>query len=291
MSFDWTKAQAFLATAEEGSLSAAGRALGLSQPTVGRKITALEEELDVVLFERVGNNLRLTPTGADLVEHVRAMHEAALRVDLVAAGHSVSLEGLVRISAGELHAATLLPPLLVELRRAYPGIEIDLISTNDVSDLSRREADIALRNFRPSGEQLVARNVGETRAHLYASKCYLEELGNPTTPEELARGKFIGFDRTDTLMKALAQLGLVLRPEKFVLTTESQLVQWELVKRGAGIAIMTEELAETDPSVKRALPDFPPFVAPLWLTTHRELGTSRRLRVVFDFLYQGLRRE
>lgn len=288
MGFDWTKAQAFLATAEHGSLSAAGRVLGLSQPTVGRQVTALEEELDVVLFERVGNSLELTPTGADLVEHVRAMNEAAERVDRVAAGQSVSLEGLVRLSAGELHAATLLPPILVALRKKYPAIEIELLATNDASDLARREADIALRNFRPSEEQLVARKVGDRRAHLYASSDYLIQLGCPNSPEQLTRAQFIGFDRSETLLSALQKMGLPLTMQNFALSTGSQLVQWELARQGAGIAILSEEVGDTDPLLQRVLPTLPPFVAPLWLTTHRELSMSRRLRLVFDFLYEEL---
>jgi len=149
--FDWNRARAFLVTAEEGSLSAAARALGMAQPTLGRQVDALEAELDVVLFERVGRGLELTPSGLELLEHVRSMGEAANRVSLTAAGQSQSIEGTICIAASETYAAILLPPILVKLRRLEPGIHIEIVASSKPSDLRRREADIAIRNFAPSG--------------------------------------------------------------------------------------------------------------------------------------------
>ncbi|MGB1017068.1 MAG: LysR family transcriptional regulator, partial [Nannocystaceae bacterium] len=162
VSFDWNRARAFLVTAEEGSFSAAGRALGLGQPTIGRQVAALEQELDVLLFERVGHSLELTATGLDLLEHVRTMGEGASRVSLVAAGQSLSLEGSVCISASQITAIFSLPEIVTGLRADYPGIEIEIVATNETSDLSRREADIALRFVRTSRGDLVSKRV----AHL-----------------------------------------------------------------------------------------------------------------------------
>ncbi len=287
--FDWNRARAFLVTAEEGSFSAAARALGMSQPTIGRQVAALERELDVVLFERVGHGLQLTPTGFDLLEHVRPMGEAAVRVSLTAAGQSLSIDGQVCISAGEIEAFYVLPPIVARLRESHPGIEIEIVATNDTSDLSRREADIAVRSFRPTQPDLVARKVKDGRAWLYATPECLARLGNPTTPAELSEGQFLGFDHGDTLMKGLNAMGLSLTPESFPVISGNQLVQWELAKQGLGICIMTEEVGDSEPRVVRALADFPPFPVPIWLTTHRELNTSRRMRVVFDHLYEELR--
>lgn len=286
--FDWNRARAFLATAEQGSFSAAARVLETSQPTVGRHVAALEAELDVVLFERVGHGLVLTPTGADLVEHIRAMDEAALRVSLVAAGQSVSLDGPVCISSSQIEAVHTLPPIIAGIRDKHPGIEVEVLVTNEASDLERREADIAIRGFRPTGPDLFARKVKDGAAHLYGSRDYLDRLGNPTTAEELSRASFIGFNRDDTLLEGLNSLGLSLTPSNFPVITENQLLQWELTKRGVGLAIMTEEVGDAEPLVRRALPDLPGFPVPLWLTTHRELSTSRRMRVVFDLLVEGL---
>ncbi len=287
--FDWNRARAFLVTAEEGSFSAAGRALGVAQPTVGRQVAALEEELDVLLFERVGHGLELTATGLDLLEHVRTMGEAAGRVSLVAAGQSLSLEGSVCISASQITATFSLPPIIADLRAEHPGIEIELIATNETSDLGRREADIAVRAFRPKQPDLIARKVKDGHARLYATPEYLASLGDPSTPEELSRANFLGFDRSDAMLKGLNALGLSLTEESFPVLSGNQLVQWELAKRGVGVAIMMESIGDAEPLVRRALPGLPPFPVPMWLTTHRELSTSRRLRVVFDRLFEGLR--
>src|SRR5450432_465334 len=147
--FDWNRAKAFLVTAEEGSLSAAARALGMAQPTLGRQVDALEEELGVVLFERVGRGFVLTPSGVELLDHVRAMGHAASRVSLIAAGQSESIEGTISIAASEVYAAMLLPPIIAKLRQAEPKINIEIVASTKASDLRRREADIAIRNFQP----------------------------------------------------------------------------------------------------------------------------------------------
>ncbi len=286
--FDWNRARAFLATAQEGSFSAAARALKTSQPTVGRQVAALEAELDVVLFERVGHGLVLTPTGADLVEHIRSMDEAAHRVSLVAAGQSVSLDGPVCISTSQIEAVYTLPPILAGIRAKHPGIEIEVLVTNQTSDLGRREADIAIRSFRPTQPELFARKIKDGAAHLYGSHAYLEQLGNPSTAEELSRANFIGFNRDDTLLQGFNAMGLSLSQDNFGVISENQLLQWELTKLGVGICVMTEEVGDAEPLVRRALPSLSPFRFPLWLTTHRELSTSRRMRVVFDLLAEGL---
>src|ERR1700722_5995126 len=167
--FDWNRAKAFLVTAEEGSLSAAARALGMAQPTLGRQVSALEEELGVVLFERVGRGFTLTPSGLELLDHVRSMGDAANRVALTAAGQSQSLEGTVCIAASETYAAMLLPPILAKLRRAEPGLHLEVVASSSASDLKRREADIAIRNFAPREPDLVAKKIRDVPARLYAT--------------------------------------------------------------------------------------------------------------------------
>ena len=286
--FDWNRARAFLATAEEGSFSGAARALASSQPTIGRAVAALEAELDVVLFERVGHRLVLTPTGADLVEQIRAMDAAALRASLIAAGQSLSLDGPVCISASQIEAVFTLPPILARIRELHPGIDIEVLATNEASDLGRREADIAIRSFRPTQPELFARKVKDGAAHLYGATDYLDRLGNPSTPAALSKADFIGFNRDDTLVAGLNAIGLSLTQRNFRVVSENQLLQWELTKRGLGVSIMTEDVGDAEPLVRRALPSLPPITVPLWLTTHRELSTSRRMRVVFDLLLEGL---
>ncbi len=271
--------------------AAAARVLGMAQPTLGRQVTALEEELGLALFERVGHNLVLTATGSDLVEQVRAMNLAATQFALIAARQAESVDGIVRIAASEAVSAYLLPPIIDHLRTLHPGIVVELVVSNMTSDLRRREADIAVRHFRPQGDDLVARLIKEKSvAHLYASPSYLERIGFPRTPEELAaRGHVIAFDENFRFKQGLRALGLPFGDDSFPIRTDNHIVQWELAKQGVGICVMMEEVGDHEPRVVRALPDFLAGVTfPTWLTSHRELKTSRRIRVVFDLVAEKL---
>jgi DNA-binding transcriptional LysR family regulator len=286
--FDWNRARAFLVTAEEGSLSAAARALGMAQPTLGRQVDALEEELGVVLFERVGRGLTLTPGGLDLLDHVRAMGEAANRLSLGAAGQSQAVEGKVVIAASDVHAAFLLPPILVKLRQAQPGIEVEIVVSTKASDLLRREADIAIRNFRPSEPDLVARKIRDVPARLYATPAYLDSLSNPQLPYDLRQADFISIDGSGMFLKGLNAMGFHLTERNFPILTENYLVMWELVKHGLDIGILDGSIGDAEPKVTRVLPDLAPLMFPIWLVAHRELNTSRRIRLVFDLLAKEL---
>jgi DNA-binding transcriptional LysR family regulator len=288
--FDWNKARAFLVTAEEGSLSAAARALGMAQPTLGRQVDGLEQELGIVLFERVGRGLTLTPSGLELLEHVRAMGEAAGRVSLTALGQSQALAGTICISASETYAAVLLPPIIAKLRIIEPGIQVEIVVANHASDLRRREADIAIRNFRPTEPDLIAKKIGDADAVLYATPDYIARIGNPTKPYDLRRAEFVNMDHGGMMLKGLNTLGLGLTEANFPLLTESYLVMWELVRQGAAIGILDAYIGDADPIVRRVLPDLEPLVFPIWLVSHRELTTSRRIRKVYDFLAEELRR-
>ena len=288
--FDWNKARAFLVTAEEGSLSAAARALGMAQPTLGRQVDGLEQELGIVLFERVGRGLQLTPGGLELLDHVRVMGDAAGRVSMNALGQSQTLEGRDCISASQTYAAVLLPPIIAKLRILEPDIHVEIVVSNQASDLRRREADIAIRNFRPTEPDLIAKKVGEADAVLYATPDYIEKIGNPTIPQDLRHAHFVNLDHAGMMIKALNKLGLGLTKENFPLLTESYLVMWELVRQGAAIGILDAHIGDADPTVRRVLPDFQPFIFPIWLVSHRELTTSRRIRRVYDYLAEELHR-
>lgn len=286
--FDWNRARAFLVTAEEGSLSAAARALGMAQPTLGRQVNGLENELGVILFERVGRGLRLTPSGLELLDYVRDMGNAAGRVSLAASGHSQSIEGTICITASEIYSAFLLPPIIAKLRQEAPGIAVEIVASNAAVDLRRREADIAIRSFRPTQPDLIAKKVKDDPARLYATSQYLARIGNPKSPAELSKANFIGFDTTDMVVNGLNKLGLSLTQKNFPVITANHLVQLELVKQGVGIGIFPESVARNEPLFEQALPELDPLVFPIWLTTHRELNNSRRVRIVFDLLAEEL---
>lgn len=288
--FDWNRARAFLVTAEEGSLSAAARALGMAQPTLGRQVSALEAELGVALFERTGRGLALTPSGLELVEHVRMMGDAATRVSLTASGQSQSVEGSVCITASEVTSAFVLPPIVERLRRAEPGIMVEIVASNALRDLRRREADIAIRSVRPTDPDLVARRLRDDTAHLYASESYLARTGELANAEALSRAEFIGFENNEPFLNGLNALGLSLSAGNFTVLCGSHLVQWELVRQGLGIGVMITVAGDADPLVRRAAPWLPAFEFEVWIAAHREVNTSRRVRLVFDWLIEELRK-
>ena len=286
--FDWNRARAFLVTAEEGSLSAAARALGMSQPTLGRQVSALEEELGVALFERIGRNLELTPSGLELVEHVRAMGDAATRVSLTASGQAQSVEGSVCITASEAFSTFLLPTIVARLRHDHPGITVTIVASNSVSDLRRREADIAVRNAPPTDPELIAKRLHDQTAQLYATEGYLASIGGLQSIEDMAQADFIGFDDNDAFMAGLNERGCNLTPRNFPVLTASHLVHWELVKQGVGVGVMATRIGDGEPMVVRAAPWFDDFRFPVWLVAHREVRTSRRVRLIFDRLAEEL---
>ncbi len=286
--FDWNQARAFLATALEGSLSAAARELKQTQPTLSRQVAALEKHLGVTLFERVGKQLVLTETGSSLLEHVRAMGEAAGLVSLNASGRSQAIYGQVRITSGEGLSAYVLPPIIEQLREQYPEIEIELVVSNQVRDLRRREADIAIRHVRPDQPDLYAKKIKESRVRLYASTSWIRRHGRPRTADDLSSAVFVGADNNPRFLQVLHSWGLPVELENFKLSSDSHIVCWELVKRGLGVGANLEEIAESTPEVEQILPELPPFVVPYWLCTHRELHTSRRIRLVFDLLAEAL---
>ena len=288
VTFDWNQVRAFLVTAEEGSFSAASRALGLTQPTLGRQVAALEDRLGVTLFERLGRSLSLTQSGLELLEHVRAMGDAAGRIALTASGQSQRIEGHVCITATDVLSMHLLPPALRRLRDMAPAIEVEVVASNEVRDLRRREADIAIRHARPEQPDLIAKLLRELSIRLYASTDYLDRLGRPGSLGDLAEADFIGFDRSDRLLTRLNQMGLPLEKDNFRLTSENGAVAWEMVKHGLGIGVMAEDVADQTPGVECVLPDLDPIPVPVWLVTHRELHTSRRIRLVFDVLAETL---
>lgn len=285
---DWNQLKAFLETAETGSLSAAARKLGLTQPTLSRQVAAIEQRMGVTLFERVGKSMALTPTGMDLLEHARAMGAAAEALSVAATGRSQAVGGVVSVSATDAVAAMLLPPLVKKLREQEPGIAIEVIPSNALSDLLRREADIAIRHIKPEQPELIARLIREATAYFYASEDWVKAYGHPRSAEEATDMPFVGSDRSGQFLAYLRMHGLPLSETNFSCYADHSVAHWALVRQGMGIGAMMDEIARGTPGIVRVLNDVPPVLFPIWLVTHRELRTSRRIRVVFEALAQGL---
>jgi len=288
VSFDWNQARAFLVTAEKGSFSAAAAALGLTQPTLGRQVAALERKLGVMLFERAGRFLELTSSGLELLEHVQAMGDAAGRISLTASGQSQAIAGKVSITASEFISIYRLPAIVAELRELAPEIEIEIVASDDVRDLMRREADIAIRHVRPEQPDLIAKQLRESTAHFYASTSYIEKYGRPESLTDVATAIFISPGRPDQFVQRLKEFGLSFEPQNIKIFSENGPVAWEMMKQGLGISIMTKDIADLTPNIECVFPDLPAIPVSTWLTTHRELHTSRRIRLVFDVLAKAL---
>ncbi len=246
------------------------------------------DTLGVTLFECTVRGPTLTRSGRELLDHVRTKGEAATLISMVAAGQSQDMRGEVVLTATDLMSAAILPAILTELRQTAPGIRVQIIAADDILNLMRREADIAIRHVRPDQPDLIARHVGDFRANLYASSDYLDRAGRPQTPREVAEHNFVGNPNLDRFMGVLHDRDIPVRAENFVMSSDSGVVLWELVKSGYGISMLPEVLGETAPGIEKAYPSLPSLEFPVWLVTHRELKTSRRIRVVFDLLARGL---
>ena len=282
VSFDWNLVRAFLATAEEGSFSGAARALGSTQPTIGRQVSALEEQLGVVLLERGRRGLTLTSAGRDLLAHVSAMGEAATRLSLAATGLSTEVAGRVTVTAVDLFAIHLLPGMVADLRQSHPGLVLDIVPSDDLRDILKREVDIAIRHVDPVQPELIAKKLATGRAYFYAARSYLDRMGRPKSVADLAGHHFIGPGDMTRMEEVLGPTGVRIAPEQYVVATPSSTLSTALAQEGLGLSLMWERLAEGMPEMERVARDFPGLDFPIWLVTHRELHSNPRIRIVFD---------
>ncbi|WP_035015051.1 LysR family transcriptional regulator [Catenovulum agarivorans] len=285
--FDWNHIRSFLATAEEGSLSAAAHVLGLTQPTLSRQIQALESGLKVKLFERVGQRLVLTASGVELLQHARAMGDQAFNLSLAATGQSQQLEGTVTLSVSELTATHVLPKILAKIRTAEPGIHIEVVVTNESSDLKKREADIAIRSFCPKQPDLIVKKLTEEVIWLYGTADYLQQFARFDKLAQLTDIQIIGFDSSTTVIDILNAQGWSLSAKNFALVSSFQPLQLELCKQGLGLMFMPEDIAQRETELVKAFADMGPIMTlDVWLVCHQELRTSLRVRRVFDLIAQ-----
>lgn len=287
---DWSLWRSFGAVVEHGSLSAAARALGLSQPTLGRHVEALEHALGVGLFERTLTGLRPTDTALKLYEPVRSAQNALAEASLMAEGASAAPAGSIRITSSTVMCHYVLPPLLYDIRQEFPQVAIELVPSDSVENLLLREADIAVRMFRPTQLELIAKHLGDIPIVCCAHERYIAARGALDSPDALRHHDLIGFDRSDLLIAAARRMGFELARDDFVVRTDSQTNNWELIKAGLGIGFAQATLVDSTPGMVRLLPDFKPPPLEVWLTTHRELFTSRRIRAIYDRLSEGLTR-
>lgn len=288
-SLDWSLVRAFLAVAETGSLSAAARELGASQPTLGRQIRQLEADLRQVLFTRQPKGLILTDNGRALLEPARRMQTAVTEIELTAAGQQTQAEGSVRITASETMSVYMLPPIIAELRTQEPGITIDIVSSDSTENLLFREADIAIRMYRPEQLELIARHLGDLRTGIFAAKSYLDRVGRPKTFQDMLSHPLIGYDRNEEIIRGMQERGWPATRDWFAIRCDDHPVNWELVRAGCGLGFGLASMAERDPTVEEIEFDLNVPVLPIWLATHQALRQTPRISIVWDALVAGLK--
>jgi DNA-binding transcriptional LysR family regulator len=284
----WELYRSFLGVLREGSLSGAARALGITQPTAGRHVATLEEALGVVLFTRSQVGLLPTEVALALRTHAEAMESTAASLQRAATSQGEGVRGVVRISASEVIGVEVLPPIVAQLREAHPALKVELVLTNRVQDLLRREADIAVRMVRPKQEQLVARHVGQIELGFHARKDYLARHGTPRKMEDMAAHAFIGYDQPSAFVRNAGKALPAFGREAFSLRTDSDLAQLALIRAGAGIGICQVGLARRDDALVRLVPRTFAMKLETWVTMHEDLRNSPRCRATFDALVDGL---
>jgi len=289
LNIGWELYRSFLGVLKEGSLSGAARLLGITQPTVGRHMAALEQALGVVLFTRSQVGLLPTEAALSLRAYAEAMESTAAALERAAGsqGGDGQVKGTVRISCSDVIGVEVLPPVLAQLRETHPQLKLELVLTDKLQDLLRREADIAVRMVQPKQEQLVARRIGRIELGLHARRDYLERHGTPRRPDELAAHATIGYDQPTAWLRQAEKSLNGLRRDMFHLRSDSNLAQLALIRAGAGIGMCQVPLAQRDGLV-RLMPRMVSLSLETWVTMHEDLRGSPRCRVAFDALVAGL---
>lgn len=285
---DWALIRVFLAVAEAGSLGAAARLLGLSQPTLSRRLRALEDAFGGPLFRRHARGFELTDTGAALLPDARAMRDAAARFALSASGHETPLAGTVRISASRIMASLILPPMLCDLRAALPDCEVELHASDSTDNLLFQEADIAIRMYRPAQEALIARSVGTLPIGLFASQGYVDRRGMPDKAD-VGRHDWVGYDRNPAMREGMRAAGFAVDRGFFAFRSDDQVACWQMVRAGCGIGVGPLAVGLRDPGLVQVLPETDIPALPVWLVAPEALRRTARIRAVWDRLADGLR--
>jgi DNA-binding transcriptional LysR family regulator len=289
MEVNWQWYRSFLSVLEEGSLSAAARLQGVTQPTVGRHIESLEQALGLSLFTRSHDGFAPTEAAQRLRPYAETLASTAAALARVAGSDATSVRGTVRITASEIIGVEVLPPILCRLRQAWPALDIELQLSNRVDNLLNRVADIAIRMVRPVQEALVAQRIGTIEAGLHAHQSYLDARGTPAALDELRNHALVGYDRETEFTRQFSQQYPVLRRAAFAFRADSHLAQLAAIRAGYGIGVCQVALAARDPELVRVLPHEFSMELETWLVMHEDLRNSPRCAVTYAALADGLR--
>ncbi len=285
---DWNALKVFLAIADSGSLTAAARKLKISQPTLSRKLTNLEESLDSQLFQRLPRGLVLTEAGESIMHSVRNMGDQVLDVEKKLTGQNLRLEGNVRLTTTEYIGSFWITEDMQGFRKLYPGISVNLQVDMQVINLVRREADIAVRLGRPEQPDLIAKKIGSFFNYLAASKSYLEQYGRPESLEDLKDHYAVGYSMEMSVNSGVHKLFSHFHKENILFSSNSLYSIYEAVNKGLGIGMMPDIAADMFPDIEFILPDQHKMELEVWLVTHADIQHNARIRALFDYLATSL---
>ncbi|WP_181703664.1 LysR family transcriptional regulator [Chthonobacter albigriseus] len=284
----WDLYRTFLAVLREQSLSGAARSLGLTQPTVSRHIDALESLVGYDLFIRSQRGLSPTEAAEDLRPYAETLAATTAALVRAASSHGKEVRGPVRLSVSEVVGVEIVPAILADLRARHPDLVIELVLSDAVDDLIRRDADIAVRMVEPTQEALLARRVGTIELGLHAHRSYIERRGVPASLADFRGHDLIGFDRETPAIRAMLKQMRFITRDHFALRADSNLAQFAAIKAGFGIGVCQVQLARREPDLVRVLPEEVSLGLPTYVVMHEDLKSSPRCRVVFDALAAGL---
>lgn len=281
---DWTLWRSFEAVVSAGSLSAAARKISLSQPTLSRHIETLETDLGISLFQRHLRGLTPTPVALAMFEKVKNAQTALAEASLLAQGEKTAPKGTVRITASVVTSHYILPKMLASIRKGHPQIDLELVPTDSTENLLMRDADIAIRMFQPTQNELITKKIADSSLSACAHKDYLAIRSTPKSMADLAEHDIIGFDKSDLILREAQHMGFRMQREHFCFRTDSQTAIWELIKAGCGIGFAQTCVIQRAPDLVSILPglQIPPL--PVWLTTHPQIHLNRHVRAIFDAL-------
>lgn len=282
--FDWHVLKSFALVGEHGSLSAAARAAGISQSTMSRHLSTLEKTAGSRLVERTTSGIILTSSGLAMLDYVEKMSDAASQLSYSMSSRSGAISGSVRITASEFVAAFVLPEILSKLRIEEPEIDFEVVASDATDNLLRRDADIAIRMYRPTQLDLISRKVGDLKLAAFASNEYIERRGNPSRIEDLFDHNVIGYDRNQDIIDGFRAAGLKIDSEFFAFRCDTQFVCWQMILAGYGIGFFPTKIGQEAPNITKIIDLGDVGSLPIWLTAHSELKSSQRLRRVYDFL-------
>ena len=280
----WELIQTFSTVAKSGSLSKAAKALNTSQPTLSRQIALLEKKLEITLFDRSTHGLKITDLGAKLIESSDMMLQASEQFMRTASGSTLSLAGNVRISANEVIGLYYLPEAITEFNQRYPEIQVEIDISNQSTSLHKRDADIALRMFRPTQPELIAKRLPNIELNFVASNDYLRKYGHTKNIQEIAQHTLIGYDKDSQFIKSIKQLGFPVSEKDFYLKTDFLPLQIELARKGAGITITHKHLINQWSELNEIMSEVTLPHLELWLVCHADVQHNRRIRVLMSYL-------